>query len=144
MISISTAQALKQAGLEWTPADHDFFTVPYGDLDEQVFVISDMSVMVEMMGEEQAITFNGTAEWALDSLVVAEAIWIPREEQLLDALERVLVQRGETQPVLTLATTSDGYKCEIRYKDELHSFEAFGAAEAYAAALLHVLKNSGQ
>ena len=143
MISISTAQALKKAGLEWTPVDHDFFTIPYGDLDEQVFVISDMSVMVEMMGNEQAITFNGTAEWALDSLVVGEAIWIPHEEQLHDLLERRLVQRGEAQPVMTLASTSDGYRCEIRFKDAMHSFEAFGAGEAYAAALLYVLQNGG-
>ena len=70
MISIATARQLKKAGLQWTPAEHDFFAIPYNDLDEQVFVISDMSVLVEAMGNEMTITFNGTMEWALDHLVV--------------------------------------------------------------------------
>jgi hypothetical protein len=142
MLSISTAQQLKRAGLEWSPREHDFFAIPYTGLDERYFVISDMSVIVEIMGNDQAITFNGTAEWALDYLIVAEAIWIPQEEQLRDLLEKQLVRRGETQPVLTLFTTSDGYNCQIRFQGESLDFEAFGASEAYAAALLHVLQSS--
>jgi hypothetical protein len=139
MLSLSTASKLKQAGLQWQPAEHDAFFIPFHDLDERVFVISDMSVIVEAMGDEQAITFNGTAEWALDYLVLTDAIWVPSESQLRELLEQALVQRGEEQPVLALSTTTDGYRCTIRYNNELMQFDDFGASEAYAAALLFVL-----
>ena len=142
MLSLDTATKLKQAGLEWQPAEHDAFFIPMPDLDERVFVISDMSVIVEMMGDDQAITFNGTAEWALDYLVLTEAVWVPSETQLRGLLEEKLVQRGEEQPVLMLGSTSDGYFCEISFKKDRQRFDAFGASEAYAAALLHVMQDS--
>ena len=142
MLSLDTALKLKEAGLDWQPAEHDAFFIPMPDLDERVFLISDMSVIVEMMGDDKAITFNGTAEWALDYLVLTEAVWVPNETQLRGLLEEKLVQRGESQPVLTLASTSDGYFCEISFKKERPRFDAFGASEAYAAALLHVMKNT--
>lgn len=141
MLSLDTATKLKNAGLEWHPTEHDAFFIPMPDLDERVFVISDMSVIVEMMGDDKAITFNGTAEWALDYLVLTEAVWVPSETQLRAMLEEKLVWRGEAQPVLTLSSTSDGYFCEINFKQERCRFDAFGASEAYAAALLHVLEN---
>lgn len=143
MISISTAQQLKSAGLQWKPAQHDFFAVPFSELDEQLFVISDMSVLVEAMGSEQAITFTGTVEWAMDYLLIADAIWVPTEAQLRQALEKLLVERGEQQPVLTLHTTSDGYQCSIRFEGSIHSYEDFGASECYAAALLDLLNRIG-
>lgn len=139
MLSLDTAKKLKQAGLQWTPALHDFFFVPYQDLDERVFVISDMSVIIEAMGEENAITFNGTAEWALDYLVVSEAVWVPTETQLRAMLEKKLVQLGGRQPVVTLMTNHDGYVCEIRYRGETLRFDDFGACEAYGLALVYVL-----
>jgi hypothetical protein len=40
-----------------------------------------------------------------------------------------------------LTSTADGYWCEIRFRGERILFEAFGANEAYATALLYVLKN---
>lgn len=141
MISIETALKLKKAGLEWQPQENDFFAIPFRELDERVFVISDMTVIVEILQGQNAITFNGAAEWALDYLIVTEAIWIPREDQLRSELERRLVQRGELQPVVSLFTTSDGYTCEIQSKGEKQRFEDFGASECYAAALLHVLEN---
>lgn len=141
MISIETAQQLKKAGLEWQPAENDFFAIPFRELDERMFVISDMTVIVEVLNGQKAITFNGATEWAMDYLIVTDAIWIPREDQLRTLLERQLVQRGETQPVVTLLTTSDGYACEIQFQGEKQRFEDFGASESYAAALLHVLEN---
>lgn len=140
MLSLDTAQRLKAAGLIWSPQLYDFFFVPMPDLDERVFVISDMSVIVEEMGLEQAITFNGAAEWALDYLVVAEVVWMPTESQLRDILEKRLVEANVPQPALTLSTTRDGYACEIQTEAGARRFEAFGAGEAYAEALLHILK----
>jgi hypothetical protein len=90
----------------------------------------------------EAITFNGTAEWALDYLVLTEAIWVPHEAQLRGELEERLVKAGGDQPVLTLATTSDGYTCQIMHGKDPHAFEAFVADEAYAAALLFILNQA--
>jgi hypothetical protein len=140
MLSLSTATKLKEAGLKWQPAEYDAFFIPFHDLDERVFIISDMSVIVEMMNDEQAITFNGTAEWALDYLILTDAIWVPHEYQLRELLENKLVHRGEEQPVLALSTTTDGYRCTIRYDGKLVQFDDFGASEAYATALLDVLQ----
>ncbi|MCL4876676.1 MAG: pilus assembly protein CpaE [Anaerolineae bacterium] len=142
MISIESALRLKKAGLEWQPAENDFFAIPFRELDERTFVISDMTVIVEMLNGERAITFNGASEWAMDYLIVTDAIWVPREDQLRSELERRLVRRGEAQPVVTLMTTSDGYCCEIQFKEEKRRFEDFGASECYAAALLFVLEQS--
>lgn len=142
MISLDTANKLKTAGLPWTPQLHDFFFVPFQDLDERVFVISDMSVIIEKMGADSAITFNGTAEWAMDYLIVADAVWVPTESQIRAILEARLVERGEAQPVMSLQATSDGYICEISYEGSRRRFEAFGASEAYAAALLFLLRRS--
>ncbi|MFP4322407.1 MAG: pilus assembly protein CpaE [Anaerolineales bacterium] len=140
MLSLDTAKRLKDAGLTWTPAEHDFFYVPIEGLDERVFVISDMSIMIEQMSGVEAVTFNGTAEWALDYLLLAEAVWVPTESQLRAELEKRLVVRAEVQPLLSLLTTADGYVCEIRMGEQLMRFEAFGANEAYGAALLHVMQ----
>lgn len=142
MLSLDTAKKLKAAGLEWTPAKHDFFYIPVPDLDEQVYVISDMSVIVEGLAGDDVITFNGVVEWALDSMVVGEAVWIPREEQLRGLLEKILIDQGERQPVLTLTTTYDGYACSIQHQGTTQLFEAFGASEAYGAALLHVIEDA--
>jgi len=51
MLSLNTANKLKEHGLEWKPAEHDFFFIPFRGLDERVFIISDMSIIVERMGE---------------------------------------------------------------------------------------------
>ncbi|HLA43086.1 MAG TPA: hypothetical protein VJZ27_06605 [Aggregatilineales bacterium] len=142
MLSLDTSIRLKKAGLEWKPSDHDFFFIPYQELDEHVYVISEMTVVVERMGGKDAIMFNGASEWALDYLVLTEAVWRPSESQLRECLEKKLVERSEEQPVLTLSTTHDGYACEIRFAGENLRFETFSADEAYGNALLHVLENN--
>jgi hypothetical protein len=47
---------------------------------------------------------------------------------------------GEPEPVLVFSTTQLGYRCDIRVGGQKHHFEEFNPAEAYAAALLHVLQ----
>ena len=59
--------------------------------------------------------------------------------QLRELLEERLI--GERQPALTLSATQLGYRCSIRFGDQLLTFEAFEASEAYAAGLLHVLRS---
>jgi hypothetical protein len=137
MLSLSKARQLKEAGLQWRPALHDFFAIPDRGFDDQVFVISDVFTYVERLRGHLAVTFHGSAEWALDHMFVADLVWLPTEAQLREALEKHLVT--EQQPALKLTCTPDGYVCEIRVQDQWLRFEAFGASEAYADALLHVL-----
>lgn len=139
MLSLTLAQELKAAGLNWTPAKNDFFAIPDRELDEGVYVISDMTVLVEPVNGQLAVTFHGAVEWALDHVFVTDLIWLPTETQLRELLEQRLL--GEIEPALQLTSTADGYWCEIRFQGERLLFEAFGASEAYGAALLHVLKH---
>lgn len=139
MLSLTLAKELKATGLAWTPTQNDFFAVPDRGMDENTFVISDITVLVELVKGQLAVTFHGTAEWALDHVLVADLVWLPTETQLRELLEQHLL--GEPEPVLQLTSTADGYWCEIRWQRERLLFEAFGAAEAYATALLHVLQH---
>lgn len=140
MISLSSARKLKEAGLPWIPALHDFFAVPDRGLDDRVFVISDMHAYVEIRNNVPVVTFHGVLEWSLDYLLTAEVIWMPREEQLRLALMQRLL--AEQQPALTLSSHPDGSVCAINFKGQSLSFKAKEASEACAAALLHILKAS--
>jgi hypothetical protein len=137
MISLATALALKAAGLTWMPMDLDFFAIPDRQMDERIFVISDMLVTVDILQGLQVVAFQGASEWALDSLVTTEAVWMPREDQLRMALEAALLASG--RPELRLSGGLNGYRCEMLHEGKLVAFEAKDASEAYARALLHLL-----
>jgi hypothetical protein len=91
------ARALREAGLRWEPRAGDLFVIPDRDFDEETFVLSDMVIeTVNPPDGPPILAFNGTTEWALDSLEAQEAVWLPREDQLrellgssFDGLERV-------------------------------------------------------
>ena len=140
MISLAAARNLQKAGLSWTPALHDFFGVPDRGMDDRVFVISDISVDIELLKGQSVVTFNGTAEWALDYEMVAELVWLPTEAQLRQALEHSL--QAEPQPRLKLVCAPEGYLCEIPLRGQNLTFRASEAGEAYGAALLYVLQAS--
>ena len=87
MISVELAQSLRAAGVEWRPESGDAFMVPDRDLDDQVFVLSDMVIQQQdVPGGPPILAFNGTTEWALDSLESHDAVWMPREDQLRELL----------------------------------------------------------
>jgi len=136
MLSLTTARRLRAAGLAWTPSLHDFFAIPDRGLDDRVFVISDVSVDVELLQSRSIVTFNGTSEWALDYEVMSELVWMPTEEQLRQQLEQRL---ANSAPALALIHAPDGYGCQIQREGCLLAFRGAGASEAYAEALLHVL-----
>lgn len=138
MISLETAKALKAAGLVWRPGMLDFFGIPDRQMDDKIFAISDVLVTVEMLHGAQVVAFQGASEWALDSLVTSEAVWIPREEQLRLALEGGLLATG--RPELRLVGSLTGYRCEFVVQGKLESFEAPEAGEAYAQGLLFLLR----
>jgi hypothetical protein len=131
VITLELARALHDAGLVWRPADGDRFVLPGRDLDDRVFTISEMVVEVRSAPVGRVIAFNGTTEWALDAVEQAEAIWLPRESQLREALGDQL---------LSLVRDDDGWRVTIRLGDALVEHTAPAADEAYAEALLAVLR----
>ena len=136
MISSELAQRLKSAGLEWQPAERDFFMMPEHNLEGQVFVVSALPALVQNFRGEMSITFHGSIEWALDYVVLSEAVWLPTETQLRTALAQAI---GDEAP-LRLDRTQAGYRLQIALDADLPEFEAKDAEDAYALALLHVLE----
>ncbi|MBN9101679.1 MAG: hypothetical protein J0I49_26800 [Pseudonocardia sp.] len=123
MISVELALRLRTAGLPWTPAPGDRFVVAHRDMDAEVFVVSELTV--EVRGS--AFHFNGTTEWALDSIEQDDVVWLPHEGQLrssLGAAFRRLEPVGDGWAV----TTADGG----RHVD-------VDAERAYARAVLATL-----
>ena len=100
MITTELALELARRGLPWIPASGDRFHVPDRDLDDEVFVVSGMSIEVSDLPSGSEMRFNGTVEWALDSIAQSEVIWLPREDQMRDVLGAQFVRlerlEGET------------------------------------------------
>ena len=131
MISIELARQLRDSGLRWQPAEGDRFIVPDRGLDHQVFTISDMTVDVRQVAGGQVIAFNGTVEWALDSINQWEVVWLPREAQLREHLgaKFVALRRGEGL-----------FHCEVELEGKRTVASHADAAEAYGLALLEVVR----
>ena len=138
MINDQLAYELKRAGLSWQPAERDFFIIPEHNLDGQIFVVSELPALVQVFGGEPTITFHGSIEWALDSIVLAEAVWLPTETQLRQRLAGMI---GADAP-LRLDRTGSGYRLKIAHKADLLEFDAAHAEDVYAQALLYVLKHN--
>ncbi|MDX1614173.1 MAG: hypothetical protein R3300_07665 [Candidatus Promineifilaceae bacterium] len=140
MLSLALASELKEAGLVWRPALHDFFAIPSSDLEERVFVVADMTIDVQKLFGRDMITFNGAVEWSLDYIMIADVVWMPTEAQLRELLQDRLL--AESQPAVALVGYLDGYQCQIQTADGPRTFEALTAADAYGAALLFLLDGS--
>jgi hypothetical protein len=134
VLGIHVAQQLKEAGLTWKPAPGDRFAIPDRDLDEDVFVLSNMTIEVYSLPEGRVIGFNGTTEWAMDDVEMEETTWLPREDQLRELL-------GGT--FRSLRRADPGYEVETDLLGELRIFAGPSPEEAYAAALLHLLAAAG-
>jgi hypothetical protein len=131
LISAELARRLRDAGLDWQPADGDRFVIPDRLLDDQVFAISEMSVDVLTVLGERLIAFNGAVEWALDSIVQREVIWLPSETQLRELLGAQFV---------SLQRVDDRYRCEVTLAGERVGYEHVDAIECYGLALLDRLE----
>lgn len=142
MISLALARELREAGLVWKAGIHDFFAIPDRDLDDRLFVVTDVMAYLEILRGWPVVTFHGTAEWALDYILTTEVVWMPTEGQLRQELEDIL--RGEAEQKLQLNFKGESYVCEIYYQDQALQFNRPTAEEAYAAALLHALKHYRQ
>ena len=82
MLPVDLAQRLRDAGLRWVPSSGDRFVLADRGMDEDVFVLSDMTVEVHDFPQGRVIGFNGVTEWALDSIEQDQALWLPSEGQL--------------------------------------------------------------
>ena len=134
MISVELAKKLRTIGLRWTPRPGDRFTLLAPDLTDEVFTISEMVVEAHEFSSGTVLGFNGTTEWALDSVDVDDALWLPREDQLrglLGATFRSLVAHPPRCTVTTLSPS--GLE---------QAFEAESVPDAYAAALLSLVAQS--
>lgn len=131
MIEARTARQLRDAGLAWTPASGDAFVIDAHELDDQVFYLSDLTVELYEFDTGPVLGFNGTTEWALDSVAQEQALWVPREDQLRERLGHAFatLERDGDDHAVVLA---DG-----------HRVAAPSAADAYARALLVVLGAGG-
>lgn len=132
MLPIDVARSLRDAGLTWTPRRGDHFVVADRGMDDQVFVLSDMTIEVQELPAGSVIRFNGTTEWALDSLEQTDALWLPLEHQLRDLLAGAFVR---------LERVPDGYAVVAVIDGSTSSTRATSAVEAYGLALLDLLRS---
>jgi hypothetical protein len=130
VLSVASARALRDAGLQWTPARGDSFVMPDKGMDSEVFVLSDMTIEVHQFPAGPVIGFNGTTEWALDSIDQADTLWVPAEHQLRERLGDAFAG---------LAPTGDGYRVTLRVDGATSGYDGPDPAEAYAQALLSLL-----
>lgn len=108
MVTLELARQLRSAGLHWTPAPGDRFVVPDREMDDEVFVVSEMVVEAHERPTGRVIGFNGTTEWALDSIEEHNVVWLPREDQLRAMLGRRFVRLEAVSGGFAVVTTYDG------------------------------------
>ena len=132
MITLDLASRLKAVGLAWTPRSGDRFAIPDRDLDGEVFVVSEMTIETVELPTGALVRFNGTTEWALDSIAQTEVIWLPAEGQLRDLLGPAFRR---------LEVVGDGLAVEAVVDGEVVRFVDIDAERAYARALLALLRS---
>lgn len=134
MLSTQIAKDLRASGLMWKPKLFDFFHIPDRDLDDQQFVIADLSVDIQRLADGMAaITFNGAVEWSLDYILTHDVVWVPTEAQLRDLLGKRLV---------SLENADGGYRVTITTTGGPRSFTATTAEDAYGSAILWRLQSN--
>ena len=131
MISVELALRLRAAGLEWKPESGDRFVIPAREMDADVFVVSELTIDVHQAPTGPLIRFNGTTEWALDSVPQEAVVWLPREGQLREALGARFRRLEPIGDGLAVVIEGQGGGGE-RHVD-------LDADRAYARALLSVL-----
>ncbi len=137
MISTALARDLREAGLVWTPASGDSFQIGLADFEGDVFTVSDMTIEAHSYSTGTVLGFNGTTEWALDSVAIDDALWLPREDQLRDLLRGTFrsLQRSPDAPRVVYTVIA-----EVGQRDA--AFEADDPAEAYGLAVLALMRSA--
>ncbi len=141
VIDLELATALHRArrarGVRWDPRPGDHFVVPDRELDDTLFVVSDMVVEVVQTAVGPVLAFNGTTEWALDSIEVDEVVWLPLEHQLREQLGEDLVGLAVvTSPPVGSDQAPPGYVVTVRRGAEEQRYLDVSPEAAYARAVL--------
>jgi hypothetical protein len=123
MIDGAHARDLREAGLRWHPVPGDRFTIDGDEFGDEIFTISEMTIEAHDYSGTTVLGFNGTTEWALDSVEADDSLWLPREDQMRTLL-------GPDFRALT--RTDDGYTVQTRSG----GYSSADAETAYAEALL--------
>ncbi len=126
MIDLTLALKLRAAGLNWRPANGDRFVVTNTELVDETFHLADMVIEARELSTGTIFAFNGTTEWALDSIDQEHTVWLPREHQLRERLGTAF---------RSLSATDAGFLVSTSHGD----FEASDAENAYGTALLALL-----
>lgn len=129
MIDLSLALQLRDAGLVWRPAPGDRFVVTATEMIDDLLYLSDMVIQPRELETGTIFAFNGTTEWALDSVAQERTVWLPHEGQLRTAL-------GDAFGSLT---RSDGYTVGAVVDGREVQFHDHDPENAYARALVAVL-----
>ena len=138
MISRELALALREAGLSWHPESGDRFQLDLpesveAEVEADVFTVSEMTIEPHRYASGTILGFNGTTEWALDSVALADAVWLPREDQLRELLRATF---------RSLTRLDDTFEVEVEIAGERRRFEHPEVAEAYGLALLELVGRS--
>jgi hypothetical protein len=138
VISRELAIALRDAGLTWHPESGDRFQLDLPDaveaeVEADVFTVSDMTIEAHRYPTGTILGFNGTTEWALDSVALADAVWLPREDQLRELLRSTF---------RALRRLDDAFEVEVEIAGERRRFEHPDVSEAYGLALLDLIGRS--
>lgn len=114
MITLALAESLRKQGLPWRPTYGDRFAMRKGPLADRVLVIGDPAV---------------------DRPDPRTAIWLPREDQLRDAL-------GEAFMSLELIPgETSGFAVRLLVGDSERRFVDVDVEAAYARAVLALLES---
>ncbi len=136
MISTEWAIELREAGLIWHPRSGDRFQLDEPEFEADVFTVSEMTIEPREYPTGRILAFNGTTEWALDSVALEDALWLPHEHQLRELLRgsfRALRRLPDTHEVeIVLARGGEG--------EEVLVFEHPEPADAYAMAVRELLR----
>jgi hypothetical protein len=131
MISVDLARRLSSAGVMWQPEPGDRFTIDEPDLLGDLFWVSDLTIELHHYQDQSVLGFNGTTEWALDSIAQDEVVWLPHEAQLRELLGPAFRR---------LEPAGDGWAVEAVAADGRAIREIdLDAERAYARALLALL-----
>jgi hypothetical protein len=130
VITVELALRLRAAGLSWDPASGDRFVIPDRGMDAEIFVVSELTIEVHDGPTGRLLRFNGTTEWALDSVEQKEVVWLPSEGQLRDALGS---RFRRLEPV------GDGFAVVISGASGQERHIDVDAERAYARAVLSTL-----
>ena len=134
MLTLELARRLSDAGLTWKPGSGDRFVVAVSGMEDDVFVISEITVDVHHFTTGDVIGFNGTTEWALDSVEQDKAVWLPGRTSCVTC---------SVSPSSRSNSSRAGMPCRSRGRDGAVGRHAdIDAERAYARAVLAQLETS--